>query len=96
MTGLAGEMEKLIAYELAHGRTSVPPQDVPLVTSPGVREDAFALANAVLSGDRTAALAALDVCRKRKAEPIAVLASLARVMCDPSKVSTSFRLIRMV
>lgn len=82
MTGLAGEMEKLIAYELAHGRTVVPPEDVPYVTSPGIREDAFALANAVLAGDRTAALAALDVYRKRKEEPIAVLASLSRVVCD--------------
>ena len=82
MTGLAGEIDKLIAYELAHERTVVPSEDVPLVTSPGIREDAFALANAVLAGDRTAALAALDVYRKRKEEPIAVMASLSRVMCD--------------
>ena len=82
MTGLAGEIDKLIAYELSHGRTIVPPEDVPLVTSPGMREDSFALANAVLAGDRTAALRALDVYRKRKEEPIAVMASLSRVMCD--------------
>lgn len=82
MTGLKSEIDKLIAYELSHGRTSVPIEDVPLVTSPGIREDAFALANAVLAGDRTAALAALDLYRKRREEPLMVLASLSRVMCD--------------
>lgn len=82
MTGLAGEIDKLIAYEHAHGRIVVPAEDVPRVTSPGIREDAFALANAVLAGDRTAALSALDVYRKRREEPIVVLASLSRVMCD--------------
>ena len=88
MTGLASEMEKLIAYELAHGRTAVPPEDVPYVTSPAIKEDAFALANAVLAGDRTAALAALDVYRKRKEEPIVVLASLSRVMGDLLRVAS--------
>lgn len=82
MTGLASEIDKLICYELSHERTVVPPEDVILVTSPEIREDAFALANAVLAGDRTAALRALDVYRKRREEPIAVMASLSRVMCD--------------
>lgn len=88
MTGLASEIDKLIFYELSQGRTVVPECDIPLVTSPGMREDAFALANAVLAGDRTAALRALDVCRKRKEEPIAVMASLSRVMCDLLTVAT--------
>ena len=82
MTTLAKEIDKVICYEKAHGRTAVTPADIAAVTSPGVREDAFALANAVLAGDRTAALAALDICKKRKEEPMAILAALERVMSD--------------
>lgn len=87
MTGLSGEIEKLIAYCLANHIPAVTPEIVTRVTSPALREDAFALANAVLAGDRTAALAALDVYRKRKDEPIAVLATLSRVMSDLLTVS---------
>ena len=87
MTGLSGEMEKLIAYCLGKGITTLTPEIVIHVTAPALREDAFALANAVLAGDRTAALAALDVCRKQKEEPMIVLGSLARVMSDLLTVS---------
>ena len=87
MTGLSGEIEKLIAYCLAKEINTVTPEIVTHVTAPALREDAFALANAVLAGDRTAALSALDVCRKQKEEPIVVLASLARVMSDLLTVS---------
>lgn len=82
MTTLEREIDKVICYEKASHRSSVSAQDVEFVTSAGVREDAFALANAVLAGDRTAALASLDICRKRKEEPIAILASLLKVMSD--------------
>lgn len=82
MTGLKSEIDKLTAYAHAHQAQAVSAADVVNVTSPGIREDAFALANAVLAGNRTAALAALDVYRKRREEPIAVLASLSRVLCD--------------
>ncbi len=88
MTTLTKEIDKVICYVKSHGRTTVTPADISFVTSPGVREDAFALANAVLAGDRTAALAALDVYKKRKEEPIAVLAALSRVMSDLLTVST--------
>ena len=87
MTGLSGEIEKLIAYCLGNGITTLTPEIVTHVSAPALREDAFALANAVLAGDRTAALSALDVCRKQKEEPIVVLASLARVMSDLLTVS---------
>lgn len=88
MTTLAKEIDKVICYEQARSRPSVTAEDVAFVTSPGVREDAFALANAVLTGDRTAALAALDICKKRKEEPIALLATLSRVMSDLLTVAT--------
>ena len=87
MTGLSGEIEKLIAYCLGNGITTVTPEIVTHVTAPALREDAFALANAVLAGDRTAALSALDVCRKQKEAPQIVLGSLSRVMSDLLTVS---------
>lgn len=87
MTGLSGEIEKLIAYCLGNGITTVTPEIVTHVSAPALREDAFALANAVLAGDRTAALAALDVCRKQKEEPMIILGSLSRVMSDLLTVS---------
>lgn len=87
MISLAGEIDKLICYEKANGKTDVTEADVELVTSAGIKEDAFALANAVLAGDRTAALAALEVHKKRKDEPYAILASLSRVFSDLLLVS---------
>ena len=87
MTGLSGEIGKLIAYCHAHAFTEVTEEMVLRVTSPALREDAFALANAVVAGDRTAALAALDVHRKKKDDPILVLSGLSRVMSDLFTVS---------
>ncbi len=87
MTTLSKEIDKVICYVKSKGGTAVTAEDVSFVTSPGIREDAFALANAVLAGDRTAALAALDVYKKRKEEPIAVLSALSRVMSDLLTVS---------
>lgn len=87
MTGLSGEIGKLIAYCHAHDTSVVTEETVRLVTSPALREDAFALANAVVAGDRTAALAALDVHRKKKDDPIMVLAGLSRVMSEMLTVS---------
>ncbi len=88
MTTLAKEIDKVICYEKAAGRSAVSAEDITFVTSAGVREDAFGLANAVLAGNRTAALAALDICKKRKEDPIAILASLSKVMSDLLTVAT--------
>lgn len=82
MTTLASEIDKLTAYEKANGSDSVSMEDMLRVTSPGMRDNAFALANAVLAGDRQAALAALDAHRKRREEPILLLGSLLRILSD--------------
>lgn len=81
MNILHGECEKLSAYALSHG-TPVTPDTVEEVCCKSEEEDAFALANAVLAGDRRAALAALKGYRDRKEEPVAVTASLGRVLTD--------------
>ena len=82
MRYLAGETDKLIAYTLAHGENSVRSEYVPLVCSETSADDAFELANAVIAGDRTRALNALLSYKQRKEEPIAVLASVSRTVCD--------------
>ena len=83
---LNGECEKLAAYALAH-KAQATPAMVELVCCKNEEEDAFALANSVLAGDRTGALAALRRYRDRKEEPIAVNAALGRVLTDMLHVS---------
>lgn len=81
MNILHGECEKLIAYALSH-KSVITPDMVEKICCKNEEEDAFALANAVLSGDRTGALSALRGYRDRKEEPVAVCASLGRVLTD--------------
>lgn len=82
MFTLSGECEKLIAYAKAHNSPEVTSAMVAEVASPDLSEEAFALANAVLEGDRPRALEALGAAKRRREEPIAVLASVSRVMSD--------------
>lgn len=82
MNILHGECEKLTAYAAANGADMIVPDMVELVCCKSEEEDAFALANAVVAGDRKSALAALQGYRDRKEEPVAVTAALGRVICD--------------
>lgn len=86
MHTLHGECEKLIAYALSHN-AQITPEMIDLVCCKNEEEDAFALANAVLAGDRRSALAALQKYRDRKEEPIIVNSSLSRVLTDMLHVS---------
>lgn len=79
---LSGEVEKLIAYVKAAGREEVTVADAEAVLSPSLDDDAFALANAAMQGDRHGAIQALYVHKLRREEPIVLLASVSRVMCD--------------
>ena len=82
MRNLAGEADKLIAYTLSQGESSVKTEYIALVCSPSSSDDAFELANAVIAGDRQRALAALLRYKQRKEEPVAVLSSVSRTMCE--------------
>lgn len=86
MNILHGECEKLAAFALATD-TEITPATVEKVCCKNEEEDAFALANAVLSGDRRGALSALKQYRDRKEEPVAVCAALGRVITDMLHVS---------
>ncbi len=82
MLSLKGEIDKLLSYVKATGRDTVTEKDVLFVTSHTPKEEDFGLSNAILAGDRRAALTALDSMKKHKEDPVLILASLARVMSD--------------
>lgn len=82
MISLASEIDKLICYAKAKGQTTVSREDVEFATAYTPKEDEFGLANALLTGDRTAALFALDIMKKRKDQPIMILALLSKTLCD--------------
>ncbi|HHW25655.1 MAG TPA: DNA polymerase III subunit delta [Bacillota bacterium] len=88
MTTLAGEIEKLSAYALAHGRKAVTSDDIRKVCTGTVELDSFALANAVLRGDTDAAMRALCELLARRERPEALLAQITRVFCDLYAVKT--------
>ena len=85
---LSGECEKLIAYSKSHGECEITPETVDFVACPDLSEEAFALSNAILSGDRAAALDALSKAKNRREEPIALLYSVSKVMSDMLSVAT--------
>ena len=61
---LSGELDKLAAYAGANALSEITPEHVSLVCISNVEEDAFALANAVMQGDRARALAVLSYYKK--------------------------------
>lgn len=81
MTTLSGEIAKLSAYCLSHGGT-MKLEYIKEVASAGGDEDAFALSNAIVAGDRATALEAVGRYRARRDEPIAVLAMASRTILD--------------
>lgn len=81
MYALSSEIEKLCAYLHGKGRTDVKEEDIRAVSVPEESCDAFALTDALLAGDRAAALSALSVMRFRQVEPGYVLAEISQTFC---------------
>ncbi len=84
---LSGELDKLAAYAGAAGLSEIGPDQVEFVTCTAGEEDAFALANAVLAGDRGRALSALSYYKKNQINAVAALASVSKAICDMLAVS---------
>jgi len=82
MYTLAGEIDKLSFYTLWRGKTVATEEQMRLVCTPAVEYDTFAFTNAVMEGNREAALAILADYRARRVEPTIVLAEVSRVICD--------------
>ena len=88
MFNLAGEIDKVACYALAHGRQEITRHDVDTVTIPVTEIGAFALANAISEGRRADALQILDDMRFRRVEPVAVLGEISGVYSDMLAVKT--------
>ena len=84
---LSGEIDKVSAYCLANGIFVVDSDTVSAITSITAEEDAFALANAVLDGDRRRALSVLYIYKSHRESAIGVLASVSKCICDMMAVS---------
>lgn len=84
---LSGELEKLAAYSLANGIVTVDAAVVTQVSTVTAEEDAFALADAVLKGDRRRALSVLHIYKTHREPAIAVLASVTKCICDMMTVA---------
>ena len=84
---LSGELDKLAAYARANEICSLEPSHIHYVTCAFQEEDAFALANAVLAGDRGRALSVLSYYKKNQISAVAALASVSKAICDMLTVS---------
>ena len=84
---LSGELDKLSVYCLANGIEMVDTETVMEISSITAEEDAFALANAVLEGDRRRALSVLYIYKSHRESAIGVLASVSKCICDMMAVS---------
>ncbi len=84
---LSGELEKLAAYSLANGIASIDSETVLEISSVTAEDDAFALANAILEGDRRKALSVLHIHKMHREPAVAVLASVTKCICDMMAVA---------
>ena len=82
MHRLSSEVDKLSWFALANGRDFVELQDVKQVAIADTSYDSFALTNAVMSSNKTAALSVLAEMKRKRVEPTVVLGEVVRVVCD--------------
>ncbi len=79
---LSGELDKLSAFALSAGRDTVDGDMVRYVTSPYREEDGFALANALLDGDRRRALRVLQYSKQHKEKAVDVMGKIVKAFCE--------------
>ena len=79
---LAGEVEKICSYVLAHGRNRVEEADILAVASPNSVYGAFDFANALLDRDKAKAFILLSDMIRRKEKPTDILGTVSRMMSD--------------
>ena len=86
MSSLSGELEKLAAYALANSMESIDSETVHLVCSVNEEEEEYAMANALLNGDRRAALKELHRCKTAREEPTRVLGGVVKSLGEMLRV----------
>ncbi len=84
---LASEVEKIACYCRAHGLHDVTDKLVLTLTCSTAEDDAFGLSNAILQGNLKGAYRKLHDMRRRRVEPILILAQLTRLFSDLTSVS---------
>lgn len=85
---LTGELDKLAAAALSRGMEQIGEQLVLDITISSREDDAFALANAVMNGDRKTALDELSAAKQRRDAAPMVLGSVSRSLSDMLSVAT--------
>ena len=76
MYSLSNEIEKITCFTLSKNMATLDKETVLAVCSESGELDAFALSNAVVSGNREGALAAIRECRDKRMNPISVIARM--------------------
>ncbi len=84
---LSGELDKLAAAALQREESTVTSELVAEITTSNEEDDAFALANAIMNGDRKKALHELAGCKRRQEKSPMVLGSVSKSMCDMLSVA---------
>ena len=87
MDTLSGEVAKLCAYALAHGRKEVTPEDVTEVCSSVPESDTFAFSNAITERNRAKAFSALEEMKIRRVDPAIIFAMAQRTYSELLDVS---------
>ncbi len=88
MDVLAGETDKLCCYVLAAGREELTAADLDAASQKPPEAEAFAMSNAILSGNTEEALTALSTAKWEKQKPTAVLAGITGSFSDMLTVKT--------
>jgi len=84
---LSGELDKLAAYSLANSLSVIDEATVQDITAATQSDDAFALTNAVLDGDRRRALKVLHTHKVHRDKAVTVLAGVSRCICDMTLIA---------
>lgn len=87
MDVLVGEVEKLCALALSRGKNTVTPDDVNEVASSTPECDTFALSNAILDRNKSAAYLALEEMKQRRVEHTVIMGMIAKTFDDLCAVS---------
>lgn len=82
MYRLSNELSKAAAYAAEAGKTNVERSDIEAAVSKTDDDDAFRMANSILSGDIHSALMTLAVKKRMREDPILLLAQISRVFID--------------
>ncbi len=89
MFRLSTETDKLSWYALSRGKDCIDQKDIYNVAIADTSYDTFALANAIVDGNKQKALAVLGEMQRRRIEPTLVMGEITSTVCDMVRVKAS-------